>query len=71
MAITFSDLVVAMAEVQQSQRYVVCEPGQRLKIEALVLRYGLDQWWTVTESPQCPPGKLLLINVPTGVLGDL
>jgi hypothetical protein len=60
------DLAEAMCTLHESQqkKIVICPVGLGLKIEALVLRYGMDQHWTVQESHRCPEDKVLLINEP-------
>jgi hypothetical protein len=42
---------------------VICPVGTGLKVEALVLRYGMDDLWSVQESARCGD-KILLINEP-------
>jgi hypothetical protein len=61
---TFEELTRHAATSDRSRKIVVCETGQGLRVEALVLRYGMDQWWTVHESPRVRPGAVLLINDP-------
>lgn len=64
---TLEQLADAMRDLKAMRRIVVCEPGLGLKIEALVLRHGMDHLWTVRESRHCPAGKILLINEPGGL----
>lgn len=61
---TLEDLADALRDVQSMRKIVICEPGQQLKIETLILRYGMDHLWTVQESRRCPAGKLLIIKDP-------
>jgi hypothetical protein len=64
--VRLEDLADAMRTLHESRqkKIVICPVGLGLKIEALVLRYGMDQHWTVQESSRCPEDKVLLINVP-------
>lgn len=65
--VTLEEVADALRTVDECRRVVVCPVGDRLKIEALVLRYGMDHLWRVEESRHCPAGTFLLINDP-GVL---
>ncbi len=60
---TFEELADVMREIDESRRVVVCPVGLGLKVEALVLRHGMDHLWRVRESALCE-GKIILINEP-------
>lgn len=59
---TFEELATAIKGLQDQRRIVICEPGMSLKIQALLVRYNVDELWAVRESQHCPEGKLILIN---------
>lgn len=61
---TFEELTEAIKGLEDMRRIVICEPGKSLKIQALLVRYGVDELWAVRESQHCPEGKLILINEP-------
>jgi hypothetical protein len=57
-------VVRAMQTLDASRHMVICEVGQKEKVETLLLRYDLAGLWTVGESKHCPAGQLLLIKMP-------
>lgn len=59
---TFEELARHAHSRDTVPKIVVCEVGQGLRVEALILRWDMDRVWTVQESVHCRPGKLLLIN---------
>ena len=65
------DLADALRDVESCRKIVICETGEKLKIEALVLRYGMDHLWTVQESRHCPAGQWRAGRAPGGGNGSL
>ena len=65
---TFEELVRLATAIDEATKpmIVICPVGRGLQVEALVLRYGMDQYWTVRESAHCED-KIFLISDP----GDL
>lgn len=62
---TLEELADALRDLESMRRVVVCPVGMGLKVEALVLRYGMDHLWTVQESVLAD-GRIYLINHPEG-----
>lgn len=59
---TLEDLADAIRDHESRRKIVICGVGMKLKIEALVLRYGMDHMWTVQESRHCTGNVLYLVN---------
>jgi hypothetical protein len=65
---TLEDLADALRGMETLRRkIVICPVGKKLEIETLVLRYNLDQWWTVQESRHCPADVVYVVNDLEGI----
>lgn len=57
-----ADIAAALQGTETARKIVICGPGKKLEIETLILRYDMDQLWTVQESRHCSPDVVYLVN---------